>query len=150
MFEVREVEKKEVVSLRHQVLRPHQSIEDCIYDTDDEEETFHVGAYHQGKLVSVASFNLERLDDFQEIPQYRLRAMATLEQFRRLGAGRQIVEYAQEKILRRSGSLLWCKGRTGVTGYYERLGFRTHGEEFDYPPIGMHVILFKRLDSFTE
>lgn len=145
MFEVKIINPELTFEIRHKVLRPHQSIDDCIYDTDYIEDSFHIGAFYNGELISVASFCIETNHKLEVENQYRLRAMATLEKYRRLGAGRQIVNYAEEIIKTYDTKLLWCKARTNVQEYYEKLGFRTYGEVFDYPPIGPHIIMYKTL-----
>lgn len=147
MFEIRKIQASETYQIRHRVLRPHQPLKECNYDTDYEDGAFHVGAFYQGTLVSVASFCVENHPDFPIKKQYRLRAMATLEDYRRLGAGRLIVGYGETLIKQLDTHLLWCKGRTSVQEYYEKLGFKVHGAVFDYPPIGPHIIMCKRLDS---
>lgn len=147
MLEIRKIEPEMTYSVRHIVLRPHQTVEDCKYDTDHQDNAFHVGAFYQGELVSVASFCVEKHLDFPIKKQYRLRAMATLKDFRKLGAGRSLVNYAEDFIKEQGFNILWCKGRTTVQGYYSRLGFKAHGEVFDYPPIGPHIIMYKKLGS---
>ena len=132
-------------NLRHIVLRPHQAIEDSKYDNDHEDDAFHVGAFHQGLLISVASFVVDKNPDFPIERQYRLRQMATLEEFRKLGAGRAIVNHAEKLIKERGVDFLWCKGRTTVQGYYNSLGFKEFGEVFEYPPIGPHIVMYKKL-----
>ena len=124
----------------------HQSIEDCKYDTDHEENAFHIGVFYQGKLISIASFCTEKYPYLFIEKQYRLRAMATLPEYRNLGAGRLAVSHAEDLIKELGVNLLWCKGRTSVQEYYIRLGFKVHGEIFDYPPIGPHIIMFKKLE----
>ena len=145
MLEVRIIEPEMTYSLRHIVLRPSQSIEDSKYDTDHEEDAFHIGAFLQGKLISVASFIIDRNPDFSIEWQYRLRQMATLEEYRKLGAGRAVVNFAENIIKSRGCNFLWCKGRTTVQKYYENLGFKPHGDVFDYPPIGPHIVMYKQL-----
>lgn len=147
MFEIRLINARQTLPIRQQVLRPYQSQEACLYDTDDVEGSFHVGAFHGEKLVSVASFCPEHNEAFEEASHYRLRAMATLPEHRRMGAGKQVVHYAEEILVEKGVDFLWCKGRTSVTGYYENLGFLPHGEVFDYPPIGPHILLFKKLSA---
>lgn len=149
MFEIKRIELEMTYSLRHSILRPNQTVEACKSETDDEDTTFHVGAFYQGKLVSVASFCTEKHPDFLGEKQVRLRAMATLEEFRKLGAGRSVVNFAEEIIKEMDCNLLWCKGRTSVQEYYSRLGFKAHGEVFDYPPIGLHIIMYKELDCIN-
>lgn len=145
MFEVRRIKPEMTYSIRHSVLRPHQAIEDCKYDTDNEGNAFHVGAFYQGKLISIASFCIEKHPDFPIEKQYRLRAMATLDDFRKLGAGMSVVNYAENLIKEQDVNFLWCKGRTIVQEYYSKLGFKVHGEVFDYPPIGPHIIMYKKI-----
>ena len=145
MIEVRTINPEMTYSLRHQILRPHQTLEDCQYESDHEAGSIHVGAFYQGRLISVASFCIDKNLDFSSEKQYRLRAMATLEEFRRFGAGRAIVSYAESLIKEQGADLLWCKGRTNVQEYYHKIGFQAHGEVFDYPPIGPHIIMYKIL-----
>lgn len=147
MFQIREINPEMTYSIRHRILRPHQTLEDCKYNTDYETGTFHVGAFYQGKLISIASFCLENYPDFPIETQYRLRAMATLEEFRKMGAGRAVIKFAESSIKEKGVDLLWCKGRATVQEYYEKLGFRAHGEVFDYPPIGPHIIMYKKLQK---
>lgn len=149
MFEVKLIDPEVTYELRHNILRPHQSMEDCKYSTDYDEGAFHVGAFYEGKLISIASFCVENHPDFSFEKQYRLRAMATFKEYRRMGAGRAVVSFAESIIRKKNVDLLWCKGRTTVKGYYEKLGFRTYGGVFDYPPIGPHIIMYKRLTSMV-
>ncbi|MTI46386.1 MAG: GNAT family N-acetyltransferase [Firmicutes bacterium] len=147
MFEVKNIEPEMTYNIRHSILRPHQSFEDCKYDTDFKKNTFHVGAFYQGRLISIASFCERKNIDFTSEKQYQLRAMATLEEYRKLGAGRAVVNYAESFLQREKIEILWCKGRTNVQKYYKRLGFITHGEVFDYPPIGPHIVMYKKINE---
>lgn len=149
-MEAKRIEPEETYNIRHIVLRPHQTIEDCKYDTDHEDNSFHLGVFCQRKLISVASFCTEIHEKFPIEKQYRLRAMATLLEYRNLGAGRLVVNFAENLIKKRGANFLWCKGRTTVQEYYRKLGFTEHGEIFDYPPIGPHIIMYKKLDCDKE
>lgn len=95
MFEIKEITPEMTYDMRHRVLRPHQTMNDCMYNTDKEEGSFHVGAFYMDKLISIVSFSLEDNPHFIGKKQYRLRAMATLLEFRKLGAGRKIVNYGE-------------------------------------------------------
>lgn len=145
MLVIRQIQPEMTYKLRHLVLRPNQSIEESMYESDFKQDTFHVGAFYNENLISVASFIVDRHVDFSIERQYRLRQMATLEDFRKLGAGREIVKHAEDLIKTQGINFIWCKGRTSVIGYYRKLGFMEYGEVFDYPPIGPHIIMFKHL-----
>ncbi|MED3574869.1 GNAT family N-acetyltransferase [Cytobacillus praedii] len=145
MIEIRKIEPEMTYSIRHSVLRPHQLMDECKYETDHGAGAFHVGAFYQRELISIASFCIEKNSDFSSEMQYRLRGMATLEEFRKLGAGKSLISFAESLIKGQGFDLLWCKGRTSVQEYYSKLGFEVHGEVFDYPPIGPHIIMVKHL-----
>ena len=136
--------------LRHRILRPHQTIEDCKYDHDDDPNTIHAGAFYEGKLVSVASFLMENHPDFSEDVQYRLRGMATVEELRNQGLGRAVVSFGVTAVKERGANFIWCKARTLVQAYYMKLGFHPYGEVFDYPPIGLHIVMYRRLKLGVE
>ncbi|WP_010281534.1 GNAT family N-acetyltransferase [Bacillus timonensis] len=145
MLEVMKIKPEMTYDLRHRILRPHQPMEASMYDTDYQEGGFHVGAFIDGTLISIASFCPIVNLDFSSGKQYRLRAMATHPECRKLGAGRGVVKYAESILTKNGIDLLWCMGRTNVQEYYERLGFKPHGEVFDYPPIGPHIVMVKKL-----
>lgn len=143
MLEVRKVEPEMTYYLRQSVLRPNQPIEASMYEIDHDENSFHVAAFYQERLISVVSFIVEAHPDFSNKKQYRLRQMATHQEYRNLGAGKAVVCYGEKLIKERGYEFLWCKGRTNVQGYYQKLGFHPYGEVFDYPPIGPHIIMYK-------
>lgn len=145
MFDVKEIAPEMTYSIRHRVLRPHQTLHDCIYDTDFMDGSFHVGLFHNKQLISIASFNIENHPYFNSDKQYHLRAMATLPAYRNMGAGRTVVNYAEEKIRLKGFEIIWCNGRTSVQAYYEKLGFKPYGEIFDYPGLGPHIVMYKEL-----
>ncbi len=145
MITVEKIKPEMTYNLRHKVLRPNMTVDDCVYTTDHEEGAFHVGAFYQGELISIASFCIEKNPDFSIDNQYRLRGMATLQEFRMLGAGRQLIDYAKNLLTEQNIDVLWCKARTSVQEYYSKLGFNIHGEVFDYPPIGPHIVMYKKL-----
>ena len=145
MIQIKEITAEMAYPLRHSILRPNQPFEASVYDTDYQDGTFHIGAFYHEKLITIASFYKEINPVLPSNKQYRLRAMATVKEYRKLGAGRQVVSYAESIIKGKGIELLWCNGRTTVQEYYEKLGFKTHGEVFDYPPIGAHVVMVKYL-----
>ncbi len=142
---VKTIEAQMTYAIRHSVLRPHQRLDDCKYDTDEKEHSFHIGAFDKGKLVTIASFCIEQYDGFDYSNQYRLRAMATISDYRNRGIGRQVVAFGEDILRKRHVPIIWCKARTSALNYYKKLGFTTYGTSFDYPGIGEHIIMYKEL-----
>jgi GNAT superfamily N-acetyltransferase len=125
------------------MLRPHGTLADCVFKGDDDELTFHLGAFIDGKLVSVASFYFENQPQFEkEHPhQYRLRGMATLPEFQGQGLSSALLKTAFPLIKQNQCTLLWCNARQPAEGFYQKVGFRAHGDIFDLPLIGPHRLM---------
>ena len=58
-YEIKFIIPPQTWDLRHRVLRPHQTLEDCVYSQDELKNSFHVGAFLGEKIVCVASFHFE-------------------------------------------------------------------------------------------
>jgi predicted GNAT family N-acyltransferase len=137
---VRLVEAELLHPLRLQVLRPGQPPSSVVHDYDHFPESVHVGAFDTaGQVVACASFYIEPMDDGR--PAWRLRAMASSPEVRGQGYGEAALTFGVEEVRRRGGELLWCNARSGAVGFYERLGWRTIGDEFDIPGIGPHYVM---------
>lgn len=145
MITVKNIDGSETYLLRQKVLRPHQLLADCKYPSDYEADTFHLGAFINDELISIASFSKEIYPHLPAGIHYRLRGMATLPNFRNKRAGSSLIQKAEQILQERQANILWCNGRINVAGYYKRLGFHEHGEIFEIEPIGLHKVLYKKI-----
>lgn len=137
----------DTIEIRHQMLRPGLPKEECHFPGDTDEQTFHLGAFVDKKLVSVASFFFENCPDFKDEYQYRLRGMATLPDFQHQGLSSALLRMAFPIIKQNFCSLLWCNARIAAVGFYENVGFEKYGEQFDIPGIGPHILMSKKITS---
>ena len=55
-MEIKQIETKDTYYIRNEILRPGKPVESCYFDKDNDELTFHLGAFENDKLVSIASF----------------------------------------------------------------------------------------------
>ncbi|MBT2573866.1 GNAT family N-acetyltransferase [Bacillus sp. ISL-51] len=145
MLEVKSITAEDTYNIRHKILRPHQTIEDCKYDQDNMAGAFHLGAFFEGTLISIASFYPQEQKTLKETPAYQLRGMATLPEYRTQKAGSTLIAYAERTLTDMGAALVWCNARYHVKGYYEKLGWKSIGETFDIPGIGPHLIMYKKL-----
>jgi ribosomal protein S18 acetylase RimI-like enzyme len=140
-------------NLRHRVLRPTQEIYKVQYAADKGAGAFHVGARvsepdgAQSDLVGTATFQVEAHKDFSAKLSYRLRGMATDPKYRGAGIGRELLLKSFEELELRGCDFLWCNAREAAFGFYEKLGFRYHGEMFGIEDIGPHKVMYKHLAS---
>jgi GNAT superfamily N-acetyltransferase len=127
------------------MLREGRPREEAIFTGDEEDQTFHLGAFVDNKLVSVASFYFERHPSLEDEYQYRLRGMATLPEFQRQGLSSALLKMAFPIIKQNLCSVLWCNARARAMGFYQQVGFEKVGEEFDIPTVGPHYLMFKKI-----
>jgi GNAT superfamily N-acetyltransferase len=128
------------------MLRPNGTLEDCVFQGDNDEMTFHLGAFVDKKLVSVASFYFEKNERFSDQYQYRLRGMATLPEHQGQGLSSALLRTAFPVIKQNQCTLLWCNAREKAMGFYSKLGFVPTGELFSIPHIGKHILMSIKID----
>jgi GNAT superfamily N-acetyltransferase len=140
------ISSQETRSLRHLVLWTHLPSPDvCVIDIDNREDAFHVGIFDQHSLVSIGSFFAMESPRLKMKPQYRLRAMATDPDYRRMHAGRLLIDFAVERLRNENIQVLWCDARLIAVPFYESLGFNKEPDVYDVPLIGPHHFMWRAL-----
>lgn len=145
-MQVKQIDYRDTYPIRHQMLRPGRPIETCHFEGDDNDLTFHLGAYVDEKLASVASFYFKSHPEIKDQEyQYQLRGMATLPEYQNQGLSRALLKTAFPIIQNNHVKLLWCNARVGAAGFYENCGFIRVGEEFEIPDVGPHYLMLKNI-----
>ncbi len=145
MFTVREIKKEDTYEIRHKILRTNKAFETVKFDTDEYDGTFHIGVFDKRKIVCVVSFSLEQFLEFGSTKEYRLRGMATIDEYKKMGAGSLAVCFAEKILIENGYDFIWCKARTNAIEFYKKLGFKQRGDIFNNMDLGSHVIMYKNL-----
>ncbi|MGG6232025.1 GNAT family N-acetyltransferase [Tenacibaculum sp. SDUM215027] len=140
MIKIKNISAQETYNIRLTVLRNNVDLP-YKFKEDEHESTFHLGAFHNNKLVGIASF-IQNKTDVIKGEQFQLRGMATLPEVRGMGAGRMLVEEAKSVLKSKDITTLWCNARKEATGFYESLGFTIIGEEFEVEQVGLHYKMY--------
>ena len=69
--------------------------------------------------------------------------MATREDLRNQGIGGAVLSRAIDHVVEHGGGLLWCNARVPAMSLYRRAGFVEHGDPWDDPDIGPHVVMWR-------
>lgn len=133
--------------IRQTILFSGHSMETCQFKGDDEDQTFHLGAFIDSKLVSVASMYFERHPDIEEPYQYQLQGMATLPDYQCQGLSSALLQVAFPIVKQNFCHLVWCNAREGAIGFYEKVGFETLGDLFEISNLGNHLLMVKYLNK---
>lgn len=142
---IRSITAAQTRQARHDWLRPHQLPDELVFPGDDAPDSLHAGAFLKDELVGIASVSRESPPAEDNPTAWRLRGMATSPPVRGKGYGCALVEACIAHIAARDGTMVWCHGRTSARRFYEALGFRAIGEEFDVPVTGPHYVMRRDL-----
>ena len=143
------INPQDTYPIRQEVLIPDRDIKKAKFPLDEDEDiSFHLGAFVDGTLVSVASFFYEKNPAFPEhLHQYQLRGMATLPAYQRRGLSRELLKMAFPIIKQNFCTLIWCNARLAAVPFYEKVGLKIKDPmPFEIPGIGPHLLMYKTLD----
>lgn len=134
---VKFISAEEVLPLRSLMLRNGQPLQECVFPTDELEDTFHLGFMLGEELVSIASFASQAYDNFPG-KGYQLRGMATHSNHGGKGYGAALIGFALDYLRAQKVDYIWCNARSSAASFYKKIGFISQSPEFDIPGIGFH------------
>ena len=136
-------------ALRHQVLRPHQTLADCAYPGDEVQGAHHAGVrlgMPEAPLVAIGSIAPEADPSGHAVlGDWRIRGMAVHPDHRGARHGRRVLDALVAHARDAGGAVPWCNARERALRFYERAGFRTYGERFDSAGSGPHFVMARVL-----
>lgn len=139
-----EVAAAETVGLRSQVLRDGGPL------PADPTDSVHLAALDpDGTVVGSAALRAE--PPVVALPGadglcWRLRGMAVAPSLQGTGVGAQVLAAVLARVAGAGGGLLWCNARTPARTFYARAGFVEHGDVWEDPEIGPHVVMWRRVE----
>lgn len=142
-YSIKLIASKDTYSVRHPVLREGRPIEDCIFENDDLETTYHVGLYSQNKLVGVVTYMKNNTPLLETKKQYQLRGMAVLKECQGLKYGNALIHYGKNLLKEKGITTIWCNAREIAVPFYEKNGFSIIGKPFNIEKIGLHFTMQK-------
>ncbi|MBP9191682.1 MAG: GNAT family N-acetyltransferase [Ignavibacteria bacterium] len=142
---IKTINAEDTRSLRQLILRPHQKPEELIYPGDDDLSTVHFGLFENDILSGIASLYKDQYSGIDEPESWRLRGMATLEECRGMGFGKELMNKCIEHIRENNGKIFWCNARTTAENFYVKMGMKRIGEVFVPEGLGEHVVMFMSL-----
>jgi predicted GNAT family N-acyltransferase len=144
-IEIRELSAAQTRPVRQRVLRPHQQPEELVYPSDDDADTFHLGAVNEsGDVLAILSMYRHAqppTDPDGEPKAWRIRGMASVPKARGTGLGRELVERARDRVWAIDRDPIWCNARENAFGFYQKLGFEIVGGIFEIDGIGPHAVM---------
>ena len=131
-------EYQQMVKLRDDMLRRPLGLTFVSDELEQEKDNMLIGAFEDETLLGCCML-------VEENPAtVRLRQMAVLNDLQGKGIGRALMQFA-ENIARDHGyKILTMHARKNATGFYEKMGYKIKGTEFEEVTIP-HYIMEKQL-----
>lgn len=114
----------EMVALRMEILRKPLGLNFSNEELDIEKKDLLIGAYEDDKLLACCILTPLSKNS------YKLRQMAVHQKMQRMGIGASMLHFA-ENLARDAGfTTIIINARTTAIGFYEKMGYSIHGNEF--------------------
>ncbi len=148
-FEVRPISAALARTVRSPILRPNLPLDRTIFPGDDWPDSFHAGAFENGKLVGIATIIHQPPSGADDPALWRLRGMATLPEVRGKGYGTELVNDCIRYVARSGGTWIWCDARETALGFYRKLGFETRGDRYQTES-GPHFQMWRAITASDQ
>jgi ribosomal protein S18 acetylase RimI-like enzyme len=131
-------EYQQMVHLRNEILRRPLGLQFTPEELEKEKEEILIGAFEEEKMLGCCMLIMEAPNSV------RLRQMAVLNNLQGKGIGRALMQFAENIARDRGFHKITMHARKTAIGFYEKLGYRISGQEFEEVTIP-HYIMEKLL-----
>jgi ribosomal protein S18 acetylase RimI-like enzyme len=131
-------EYQQMVHLRNEILRRPLGLQFTPEELEKEKEEILIGAFEEEKMLGCCMLIMEAPNSV------RLRQMAVLNNLQGKGIGRALMQFAENIARDRGFQKITMHARKTAIGFYEKLGYRISGQEFEEVTIP-HYIMEKLL-----
>jgi GNAT superfamily N-acetyltransferase len=132
-------EYQQMLKLRDTVLRKPLGLTFSADELEKEKNNLLIAAYDDRQMLGCCML-------VEEDPEtVRLRQMAVIKDLQGKGIGKALMTFAENLARDRGYSRITMHARKNATGFYEKLGYRVKGDEFQELAIP-HYLMEKLLD----
>lgn len=127
-------EYKQMVEMRNQILRKPLGLSFDPAELEREKEDILIGAYEDDEMLGCC---LLTVVDAQTV---RLRQMAVKTGLQGKGIGRVLMQFAENLARDRGHTKLVMHARDTAIGFYEKLGYKVTGKQFEEVSLPHHMM----------
>jgi predicted GNAT family N-acyltransferase len=131
-------EYQQIIRLRNDILRKPLGMNLDTTELEKEKNNLHIAAYEDDQMLGCCML-------VEEDPQtVRLRQMAVINDLQGKGIGRALMQFAENLARDRGYRRITMHARKNALGFYEKMGYRKIGDEFEEITIP-HFVMEKEL-----
>jgi predicted GNAT family N-acyltransferase len=131
-------EYTQMIKLRDDILRKPLGLTFTKEELEEEKNNLHIVAYEDERMLGCCMLVEEGPDTV------RLRQMAVINDLQGKGIGRALMQFAENLARDRGYKKIIMHARKNATGFYEKMGYRKTGKEFQEITIP-HFVMEKEL-----
>ena len=132
------IEYKQMIKLRDDILRKPLGLGFTPEELEQEKENMLIGAFEEEDMLGCCMLVEENGETV------RLRQMAVLNDLQGKGIGRALMSFAENLARDRGYKILSMHARKNAVGFYEKMGYKVAGDEFNEVTLP-HFVMEKRL-----
>jgi len=118
-------EYKQMIKLRDEILRKPLGLSFSDDELEKEKQNLLMGAYEDDQMLGCCML-------VEEEPQtVRLRQMAVINDLQGKGIGKALMQFAENLARDRGYKKITMHARKNSAGFYEKMGYKKRGEEFE-------------------
>jgi len=117
-------EYQQMVKLRDDMLRKPLGLSFSSGELEEEKDNLLIGAFEDGNILGCCMLVQEKPD------VVKLRQMAVLNYVQGKGIGRALMQFAENLARDHGYRILTMHARKNAVGFYEKMGYRVIGDEF--------------------
>jgi GNAT superfamily N-acetyltransferase len=138
-----EVPAEATYNLRRRILRDGRHDADITFPEDSTGGSFHLAVKDGDQIVGVGSFSPTPTPFRPGVDAFQLRGMAVHDTRQGSGIGRLLLRAAEDRLRAAGITVAWANARDSALGFYEKLGWRAHGDGFchGYRSLPHHVVV---------
>jgi ribosomal protein S18 acetylase RimI-like enzyme len=131
-------EYEQMVKLRDDILRKPLGLGFTREELEREKNNLHIVAYEDERMLGCCML-------LEEDPEtVRLRQMAVMNDLQGKGIGKALMQFAENLARDRGYKKITMHARKNALGFYEKMGYKTRGKEFEEITIP-HYVMEKEL-----
>jgi ribosomal protein S18 acetylase RimI-like enzyme len=131
-------EYEQMVKLRYEILRKPLGLGFTQEELDSEKNNLLIAAYEDDEMMGCCMLVEEAPDTV------RLRQMAVPDEYQGKGIGRALMNFAENLARDRGYKAITMHARKNASGFYEKMGYKSIGGEFQEITIP-HIVMEKSL-----
>ena len=125
---------RQMIKLRDDILRRPLGLHFTEEELEKEKHNLHIAAFEDDTMLGCCML-------VEEDPQtVRLRQMAVINDLQGKGIGRALMQFAENLARDRGYKKITMHARKTATGFYEKMGYRKFGNEFEEITIPHYVM----------